>query len=65
MAPARTDARKGYFGAGRLRAKDALEQRPPAAARLRRQAADDTGFAAFKLLVGVGLGSRAGEVGHA
>jgi hypothetical protein len=48
-------ARKGYFGAGRLRAKDALEQRPPAAARLRRQAADDTGFAAFRLLVGVGL----------
>jgi hypothetical protein len=49
------NARKGYFGAGQLRAKDALQQQPAAADRLRRQAEDDASSAAFKLLFGMGV----------
>jgi hypothetical protein len=49
------NARKNYFGAGRLRAKAALDTPPPSVANLRRQPQDDATNAVFNVLFGLGL----------
>jgi subtilisin family serine protease len=48
-------ARRGYFGAGQLRIKDALDAQPATPAILRRQPEADASRAVFKILFGVGL----------
>jgi hypothetical protein len=50
-------ARKGFFGAGKLRAKAALDTPPPFPATLRRQKADAATVSAFKILFGLELGA--------
>ena len=54
-------ARKGYFGAGKLRAKAALDTAPPDAATLRSQQPDDATFASFKILFGLSLGAPSSQ----
>ena len=49
------NARKSYFGAGRLRAKAALDTTPPAVANLRRQPQDSATDAVFEVLFGLGV----------
>ena len=48
-------ARKSHFGAGKLRAKAALDTLPPQAATLRHQKADDATDSTFNVLFGLGL----------